>query len=71
MNLAADFVTILIWAGSATIWQLVVDPWYKTQIIAQGGVIGFGETLFSYIMLGTIAMILSWFVKRRLRIQVG
>lgn len=67
MKISANLVTILIWAASATVWELLFEPWYQAQILAQGGVIGFGETFISYCMLGVIALTISWLVRRRLQ----
>lgn len=68
--ISAKIVSILLFAGILTLWEVFFRQKYFDWILVQGGVVGTGEIFGGYVLVGIVSTFTTWIILRRLR-QVG
>ena len=67
MEISSKIVSILILSAFLTAWQLIIKPMYDNWILSQGGAIGLGETYLGYVMVMSVASIVTFIIVRKLK----
>lgn len=68
--ISAKIVSVLLFAGALTLWELFFRQRYFDWVTSQGGVVGTGEIFLGYALVGTITALTNWIIIKRLQ-KVG
>ena len=65
--ISQKIISVLLFAGALTLWEVFFRQKYFDWILSQGGVVGTGEIFGGYVVVGAVTTLITWILLRRLR----